>query len=89
MQTGHRKVAVIRSREVAAKQGFLLYYSLWHAIGTKVSGQGGRLSGVAVKRGSTVYYLLGLSGSSFSLNLLQAASALSYQDFCPLSSRSL
>ena len=28
MRTGYLKVAVIRSREVAAKQGFLLYYNI-------------------------------------------------------------
>jgi len=50
-------VAVIRSREVAVKQGMLKYYLTGDAIGTKVSGhcrQGGRTSGVAVKMGSTV-----------------------------------
>ena len=44
---------------MAAKQGVFMYYSNRDAIGTKVSGrnrQGGRLSGVAVKRGSTVVF---------------------------------
>ena len=42
---------------MAAKQGFLMYYSKGDAIGTKVSvryRRSGRLSGVVVKRGSTV-----------------------------------
>ena len=46
---------------MAAKQGFLMYYSKGDAIGTKVSVRyrSGRLSGVVVKRGSTVvvYYM--------------------------------
>ena len=45
------------SRGVAAKQGFLMYYSKGDAIGTKVSvryRRSGRLSEVVVKRGSTV-----------------------------------
>ena len=49
--------AVIRSRGVAAKQGFLMYYSKGDAIGTRVSvryRRSGRLSEVVVKRGSTV-----------------------------------
>ena len=44
---------------MAAKQGFLMYYSKGDAIGTKVSvryRRSGRLSGVVVKRGSTVYW---------------------------------
>ena len=43
---------------MAAKQGFLMYYSKGDAIGTKVSvryRRSGRLSGVVVKRGSTVF----------------------------------
>ena len=43
---------------MAAKQGFLMYYSKGDAIGTKVSvryRRSGRLSGVVVKRDSTVY----------------------------------
>ena len=43
---------------MAVKQGFLMYYSKGDAIGTKVSvryRRSGRLSGVVVKRGSTVY----------------------------------
>ena len=46
---------------MAAKQGFLMYYSKGDAIGTKVSvryRRSGRLSGVVVKRGSTVYGIL-------------------------------
>ena len=42
---------------MAAKQGFLMYYSKGDAIGTKVSvryRRSGRLSWVVVKRGSTV-----------------------------------
>ena len=49
---------------MAAKQGFLMYYSKGDAIGTKVSvryRRSGRLSGVVVKRGSTVYLRGGLS----------------------------
>ena len=45
---------------MAAKQGFLMYYSKGDAIGTKVSvryRRSGRLSEVVVKRGSTVYAL--------------------------------
>ena len=48
---------------MAAKQGFLMYYSKGDAIGTKVSvryRRSGRLSGVVVKRGSTVYSTLPL-----------------------------
>ena len=54
---GPEIAAVIRSRGVAAKQGFLMYYSKGDAIGTKVSvryRRSGRLSEVVVKRGSTV-----------------------------------
>ena len=43
---------------MAAKQGFLMYYSKGDAIGTKVSvryRRSSRLSEVVVKRGSTVY----------------------------------
>ena len=50
---------------MAAKQGFLMYYSKGDAIGTKVSvryRRSGRLSGVVVKRGSTVYAIDGLFG---------------------------
>ena len=53
---GPEIAAVIR---VAAKQGFLMYYSKGDAIGTKVSvryRRSGRLSEVFVKRGSTVYW---------------------------------
>ena len=58
---GPEKVAVVRSRWVAAKQGFLMYYTKGVAIGTEVSvryKEGGRFSGVVVKRGFTVleYY---------------------------------
>ena len=51
-------MAVVRSRGVAAKQGFLMYYTKGVAIGTEVSvryKESGRFSGVVVKRGSTVY----------------------------------
>ena len=54
---GPEIAAVIRSRGVAAKQGFLMYYSKGDAIGTKVSvryRRSGRLSEVIVKRGSAV-----------------------------------
>ena len=59
IQLGPRKLAVIQSREVATKQGFLNYSTILNsdAVGTKVSvcyRQGGRESGVVVKRGSTV-----------------------------------
>ena len=50
-------MAVVRSWGVAAKQGFLMYYTKGVAIGTAVSvryRESGRLSGVVVKRGSTV-----------------------------------
>ena len=43
---------------MAAKQGFLMYYTKGVAIGTEVSvryRESGRLSGVVVTRGSTVY----------------------------------
>ena len=43
---------------MAAKQGFLMYYSKGDAIGTRVSvryRRSGRLSEVVVKRGSTVH----------------------------------
>ena len=43
---------------MAVKQGFLMYYTKGDAIGTKVSvryRESGRLSGVVVKRGFTVY----------------------------------
>ena len=56
---GPEIAAVIRSRGVAAKQGFLMYYSKGDAIGTRVSvryRRSGRLSEVVVKRGSTVVY---------------------------------
>ena len=42
---------------MAAKQGFLMYYTKGVAIGTEVSVRykdSGRFSGVVVKRGSTV-----------------------------------
>ena len=55
---GSEDAAVVRSRGVAAKQGFRQYYFYSDAIGTKVSvryRRSGRLSGVVVKRGSTVY----------------------------------
>ena len=48
---------------MAAKQGFLMYYSKGDAIGTKVSvryRRSGRLSGVVVKRGSTVVWFFGI-----------------------------
>ena len=50
-------MAVVRSRGVAAKQGFLMYYTKGVAIGTEVSvryKESGHFSGVVVKRGSTV-----------------------------------
>ena len=46
---------------MAAKQGFLMYYSKGDAIGTRVSvryRRSGRLSEVVVKRGSTVVLIL-------------------------------
>ena len=54
---GPEKAAVVRSRGVAAKQGFLMCYTKGVAIGTEVSvryKESGRFSGVVVKRGSTV-----------------------------------
>ena len=55
-------VAVIRSRGVAAKKGFLKYYTKGDAIGTKVSvryRESGRLSGVVV-RGVPLYIVKSL-----------------------------
>ena len=54
---GPEKAAVVRSRGVAAKQGFLMYYTKDVANGTEVSvryKESGRFSGVLIKRGSTV-----------------------------------
>ena len=45
---------------MAAKQGFLMYYSKGDAIGTRVSvryRRSGRFSEVVVKRGSTVVHV--------------------------------
>ena len=56
-----KSVAVVQSREVAAKQGFLNYYSNSDAIGIKVSAyyrRSGRTSGVVVEWGSTVFIIL-------------------------------
>ena len=53
-------VAVIRSRGVAVKQGFLMYYTKGDAIGAKVSvryRESGRLSGVVVKSHSNTVYI--------------------------------
>ena len=58
---------------MAAKQGFLMYYSKGDAIGTKVSvryRRSGRLSGVVVKRGSTVYGSRDRYGSIISIPLV-------------------
>ena len=55
---GPGRAAVIQSRGVATKQGFLVYYTKGDGNQTKVSvcyRESGRLSGVVVKRGSTVY----------------------------------
>ena len=55
---GPERAAVVRSRGVAAKQGFLMYYTKSVAMGTEVSvcyRESGRLLGVVVKRGSTVH----------------------------------
>ena len=55
---------------MAAKQGFLMYYSKGDAIGTKVSvryRRSGRLSGVVVKRGSTVLLSVNLKKQGISL----------------------
>ena len=57
IQLGPRKLSVIRSSLVAAKQRLLKYYSDCDAVGTKVSvchRQGGHESGVVGKRGSIV-----------------------------------
>ena len=54
---GPEKAAVVRSRGVAIKQGFLMYYTKGIAIETEVGvryRENGCLSGVVVKRGSTV-----------------------------------
>ena len=58
---GPEKAAVVRSRGVAAKQVFLVYYTKDVAIGTEVSvryRESGRLSGVVVKMGSTVIHII-------------------------------
>ena len=58
---GSENVAIVRTRGVAAKQGFRYYYFYSDAIGTKVSvryRRSGRLSGVVVKMGSTVLFIL-------------------------------
>ena len=50
-------MSVIQSRGLATKQGSLMYYTKGVAIGTEVSvryREGGGLSGVVIKRGSTV-----------------------------------
>ena len=50
-------VAVIRSRGMAAKQGFLIHYFYGDAIGTEISvcyRRSGRLSEVVVKSGFAV-----------------------------------
>ena len=57
---------------MAAKQGFLMYYSKGDAIGTKVSvryRRSGRLSGVVVKRGSTVYTRMSVRNFVYSKDL--------------------
>ena len=54
---GPKMVAIIPSRGVATKQGLLMYYTKGDTIGTKVSvryRESSDLSGVVVKRGSTV-----------------------------------
>ena len=54
---GPEKVAVVRSRWVAAKQGFLMYYTKGVAIGTEVSvryKESGRFSGWSL-RGVPLY----------------------------------
>ena len=51
---------------MAAKRGFLMYYSKGDAIGTRVSvryRRSGRLSEVVVKRGSTVYTVYSIQDS--------------------------
>ena len=71
---GPEIAAVIRSRGVAAKQGFLMYYSKGDAIGTRVSvryRRSGRLSEVVVKRGSTVYICTGHHTMTMFMNLGQ------------------
>ena len=75
---GPKMVAVIRSRGAAAEQGFFMYYTKGDAIGTKVSvryRESGRLSGVVVKRGSTVHVLLG-SGATMSMAILLNGSSI-------------
>ena len=52
---------------MAAKQGFVIYYTKGVAIGTEVSvryRESGRLSGVVVKRGSTVYTFVNMTHST-------------------------
>ena len=54
---GLGRAAVIPSRRVAAKQGFLMCYTKDNAIGTKVSvhyRESGRLPEVVIKKGFTV-----------------------------------
>ena len=57
---GPERAAIVRSRGVAAKQGFIMCYTKGVAIGSEVTvryRESGRLSGVVVKRGSTVFLL--------------------------------
>ena len=61
---GPERAAVVRSRGVAAKQGFIVYYTKGVAIRTEVGvryRESGHLSGVVVKRGSTVYRIFYLN----------------------------
>ena len=67
-------VTCIYNSGVATKQGLLKYYFLWRWSWTKVSGryrQGGRLSGVAVKRvyTSTIIYASMGSCATCSINV--------------------
>ena len=65
---------------MAAKQGFLMYYSKGDAIGTRVSvryRRSGRLSEVVVKRGSTV----ALSASATCALIVRGIDTLSVHHF--------
>ena len=58
---------------MAAKQGFLMYYSKGDAIGTRVSvryRRSGRLSEVVVKRGSTVIHCTHTNRHTCSLEMM-------------------
>ena len=75
---------------MAAKQGFLNYYSDSNAIGIKVSGRyrrSVRISGVVVERGSTVHYMVHvifdmMLSSTFDMDIIHATSGAVYAIIC-------